>query len=531
MHDLLRKGGKTFDKKILIGLPNGSRDLAALAQDFKKEWLKQVLHDGESLDELETLLKPMKKFEMQLASIEKVSHKSARNNYLNCIRKFLKSIQGLDALKSTNISQTLPKAIDALENLSSVENYVSQFVVKFDELVNSCYTKFESLESELESFHLKKDDPYFFNKINNISSDYPLDGSKDEQLEHLDHLPYHEYLDDMKFTASSLLYFKQKENNITECIANISIFWKKFEEFRLSIELLFNSNVEDVTNVLRVIKTIVPFTGKERSSIRNVVDFLLAAKAKLSESKKLDADLQQEMKHVDVNRMLSFSNARDIASQFAYYHRTLVFYQKPEFLNFFHYFRSNGLELARKIDGLPYNEKKATGQVWQKMLEGNETEDELTIINFLKSVVVTEKFFSKNYSRPEGNLTSLAKVLIKLNGITVPVYNFMMMRESIEALKITSLGHSEQVSNAERSLAQLEGVHSSLAHTKYKIGNLLEEGDKFFDAFFTEKSHEDWATILLITAVVAYALVFIAVVILCCVYKWEFKIADVKQRK
>uniref|UniRef100_A0A8R1EFU7 Uncharacterized protein n=1 Tax=Caenorhabditis japonica TaxID=281687 RepID=A0A8R1EFU7_CAEJA len=44
----------------------------------------------------------------------------------------------------------------------------------------------------------------------------------------------------------------------------------------------------------------VPFTEKERSSIGGFTEFFFAAKAKLSESKKLDAVLQQEMEQVDI---------------------------------------------------------------------------------------------------------------------------------------------------------------------------------------------------------------------------------------
>uniref|UniRef100_A0A8R1ESH5 WSN domain-containing protein n=1 Tax=Caenorhabditis japonica TaxID=281687 RepID=A0A8R1ESH5_CAEJA len=319
--------------------------------------------------------------------------------------------------------------------------------------------------------------------------------------------------------------------DVPNCIAKIINFWKKVETFRPTFELAFNSDVKDVANVLLAIKKMVPFTEKERSNIVGLTDFLLAGKAKLSESKKLDADIQREMKNVDVDRLLKISNARDIASQFAQYHRTLVFYQKREFLNFFHYFRSNGLELARKIDDLPPEEKRAAGQIWHRIAEGNETEDEMTILNFLKAVVVTEQFLSRKYSRPEGNLTLLAKVLIKLNGITGPAFKYETMRASIEALKITSLGQSEEVSNAERSLAQLEGVYSSLAHEKYRIGGSLEDFDRVFKSFFTEEPAEDWTTVIWIAGVIAYALVFVAVVILCCVYKWEFKIADVKKQK
>uniref|UniRef100_A0A8R1HX83 WSN domain-containing protein n=1 Tax=Caenorhabditis japonica TaxID=281687 RepID=A0A8R1HX83_CAEJA len=531
MHELLRRSDKTFDEKILIGLPNGWRDLAGLSQDFKKEWLKQVLHDGKSLNALETLLAPMKKLEKQLLLIEKVWHEPARSDYLNCIHKFLKSLQGLDDLKSTNISKTLPNAIAALDTLSSNTKYVNEVVDEFDQVVKSCDQTFESLESDIKHFNAKKDDPYFFNDINNISSAYPVNEAVEKQLEYLDNLPYQYYSKELNFTSSVLFSLKLKHKNITDCIPNLTNFWKKLEKFRPTFELAFNPDVKDVANVLRAIRRIVPFTEKERSNIVGLTHFLLAAKTKLSESKKLDAVLQQEMKHVDVNRMLSFSSAREIASRFAHYHRTLVFCQKPEVLKFFHNFRSNGLELARKIGNLPLQEKRAVGQIWNRVLKENETEYEKTIINFLETVVVTEKFFSKNYSRPKGNLSSLAEVLVKLDGITIPAFKFKTMSASIETLKITSLGQSEEVSNAERSLTQLEGVYSSLAFEKYQIGGLLEDADQVFKSVFTEQPPEDGSIVLLITAVVAYLFVFVAVLILCCVIKWEFKISDVKQQK
>uniref|UniRef100_A0A8R1I1W2 Uncharacterized protein n=1 Tax=Caenorhabditis japonica TaxID=281687 RepID=A0A8R1I1W2_CAEJA len=537
MHDLLRKSGKAFDKKILIGLPNGSQDLAELAEDFQKAWLKKLLNDGKSLNALETLLTPMKTFEKQLLSIEKVWYEPARNEYLNCIHKILKSIQGLDMLKSINISQTLPNAIKTLNQLPFKGNYVSDFVNEFDQLVKSLDENFTSLESDLKTFNAKKNDPYFFNKIDNVSSAYPLNEAEEKHLEYLNNLPYQDYLNDLNFTSDALLNFERWDKNITGGIAEILNFWKKFESFRPTFEFAFNSDVEDVANVLRAIRGMVPFTLKERSIIDGITDFLLAAKAKLSESKQLDAVLQQEMKKVDVNRMILFSNARDIASQFASYHRTLVLYQKPELLKFFNNFRSNGLQLARKIENLPPDEETAVGEAWNWLVERNETLDNLSIVNFLNGVQITEKFFSKNYSHPVGNLTSLAKVLIKLNGITIPAFQYKTMRESIGALKITSLGQSEEVSNAERSLAQLEGVYSSLAHEKYLFGGLLEDADQVFKSFFTPEEivtstpPEDWTTFIVISAVVACALVFIAAVIWCFVYQRKFKIADVKPQK
>uniref|UniRef100_A0A8R1E1D2 WSN domain-containing protein n=1 Tax=Caenorhabditis japonica TaxID=281687 RepID=A0A8R1E1D2_CAEJA len=497
--NLLRKSDKTFDQKFLIGLPNGSRDLAELSQDFQEEWLKNLLHDGKSLDELETLLKPMRKIERQLSSIEKIWHNSARSEYLNCIYKFLKSTQGLNPLKLTNISLTLPNAIAALDNLSQnyTTKYIREFVDEFDIVVNPCLMQFTGWDSELTNFYLKRNDSYFFNGITNINSAYPVNEGNEKQLEYLDNLPYQDYASDLNFTSDAFLSFKQKDRNITDCIPKITDFWKKFHLFSLTFPMAYNSDVKEVTNMLRVIKNIVPFTKNEHFNITGLTEYLLAAKAELSKSKKLDADLQQEMKHVDVNRMLSFSNARDIAFQFAHYHRTLVFYQKPELLQFFHNFRSNGLQLAKKIDHLSHREKLAVGQIWQKMLEGNQTTDELTIIKFLTAVVDAEDSISKNYSRIERSrqsLTSLAKALFNLNEITFPMYNFMMMRESIDALKYTSLGQSEEVSSVERSIAQLEGVYSSLAHEKYQLGKMFDDADKDFESFFTKQPQppEDW---------------------------------------
>uniref|UniRef100_A0A8R1I3N5 WSN domain-containing protein n=2 Tax=Caenorhabditis japonica TaxID=281687 RepID=A0A8R1I3N5_CAEJA len=530
MHDLLRKSDKKFDEKILIGLPNGSRDLAALSQDFKKEWLRKLLHDGKSLNELETLLTPMQKFEKQLVLIEKVWHMPARNEYLNCVQKFLKSLQGLDALNSTNISQALPNAISALDKLSSNTKYVNEIVDEFDHFVKSWDELLTSFESGQNYFNGKKGDTYFFYKIDDIISAYNSKEAEQIQLRYIEDLPYLDYLKDLNLTLTTLVSLSQNYREIKTSITNITNFWKKFDEFSLTFQMAYNSDVEEVINVLRVIKTIVPFTKNERSNIAGLTEFLLAAKAKLSESKKLDDVLQQEMKHVGLNRMISFFNARDIASQFAHYHRTLVFYQKPELSQFFHSFRSNGLKLVRKIDDLPPNEKRAMRQIWHWTPQKNETEDELTIKKFLTAVVDAEEFVNTNIG-PKGNLTSLAKVLIKLNGIMIPAFQYKTMRASIEAWKITSLGQSEEVSNAERSLAQLEGVYSSLAHEKYQIGGMLEDADRVFKSFFTEQPPEDWTIVLLTTAMVAYVLIFIAVVILCCILKWKFKIADVKQQK
>uniref|UniRef100_A0A8R1EDZ5 Domain of unknown function WSN domain-containing protein n=1 Tax=Caenorhabditis japonica TaxID=281687 RepID=A0A8R1EDZ5_CAEJA len=82
-----------YDKNLLIGFPNGSKDLATLFENLQENWIKRVLNGGKSVSELVRVFGPMTKFQSQLSSLEQIWMKSDRETYANTTRKSLISLR------------------------------------------------------------------------------------------------------------------------------------------------------------------------------------------------------------------------------------------------------------------------------------------------------------------------------------------------------------------------------------------------------------------------------------------------------
>uniref|UniRef100_A0A8R1E4R7 Domain of unknown function WSN domain-containing protein n=1 Tax=Caenorhabditis japonica TaxID=281687 RepID=A0A8R1E4R7_CAEJA len=140
-----------YDKKLLIGFPNGSKDLATLFENLQENWIKKVLNGGKSVSELVRVFGPMTKFESQLSSLEQIWMKSDREAYANTTRKSLISLRIINKANPADVSDSLSKVNDTFVNLGSIADVNSIVLDEFNQLLNSS-EPFTSFKNQLADF-------------------------------------------------------------------------------------------------------------------------------------------------------------------------------------------------------------------------------------------------------------------------------------------------------------------------------------------------------------------------------------------
>uniref|UniRef100_A0A8R1IR00 WSN domain-containing protein n=1 Tax=Caenorhabditis japonica TaxID=281687 RepID=A0A8R1IR00_CAEJA len=135
-----------YEKKLLIGFPNGSKDLATLFENLQENWIKKVLNGGKSVSELVRVFGPMTKFESQLSSLEQIWMKSDREAYANTTRKSLISLRIINKANPADVSDSLSKVNDTFVNLGSIADVNSTVLDEFNQLLNSSepFTSFKN---------------------------------------------------------------------------------------------------------------------------------------------------------------------------------------------------------------------------------------------------------------------------------------------------------------------------------------------------------------------------------------------------
>uniref|UniRef100_A0A8R1ICH8 Uncharacterized protein n=1 Tax=Caenorhabditis japonica TaxID=281687 RepID=A0A8R1ICH8_CAEJA len=139
-----------YDKKLLIGFPNGSKDLATLFENLQENWIKEVLNGGKSVSELVRVFGPMTKFESQLSSLEQIWIKSDRETYANTTRKGLISLKIINKANPVDVSDSLAKVNTTFVNLGSIADVNSTVLDEFNQLLNSSepFTSFKKQLAE-----------------------------------------------------------------------------------------------------------------------------------------------------------------------------------------------------------------------------------------------------------------------------------------------------------------------------------------------------------------------------------------------
>uniref|UniRef100_A0A8R1EAL3 Tyrosine-protein phosphatase domain-containing protein n=1 Tax=Caenorhabditis japonica TaxID=281687 RepID=A0A8R1EAL3_CAEJA len=479
-----------YDKKLLIGFPNGSKDLTTLFENLQEDWIKEVLNGGKSVSELVRVFGPMTKFESQLSSLEQIWMKSDRETYANTTRKSLISLRIINKANPADISDSLSKVNTTFVNLGSIADVNSTVLDEFNQLLNSS-EPFTSFKNQLAGFLGAPEVAQFpFEELEIFKVGYRKLKKDEEKFDMLKKkLNISKYSQNLEFFQNQLDLLVSAKNATTGYFKTIvefnsTITDKNVANIRSLIEILqkVKSEITAIENLVELLNSLCLFSEKERKVIDGISNFLVTVKSKMNESKFLEESLQLEMKETGfLHRFSGFPSARNLTSQLAYTERTLHFFQRKDLNQDFQNLATNGEKLVEFIESLPANEKQLVGTGWSNISSLNTS---------LSSLLPVIKSLPSNSTLPESNLTSFGKSLFFLDANKIPEFNFSSMVSSINYLKSSRVGQSEKVLNAEQSLIKLEGLQYASMRQNGTLGTLLGQADNFFTSFFSEKPDE-----------------------------------------
>uniref|UniRef100_A0A8R1INL9 Domain of unknown function WSN domain-containing protein n=1 Tax=Caenorhabditis japonica TaxID=281687 RepID=A0A8R1INL9_CAEJA len=444
-----------YNRKLLIGFPNGSKDLATLFENLEEDWIKDVLNGGKSVSELVRVFGPMTKFESQLSLLEQISIKSDRETYANTTRKILISLRIINKANPVDVSNSLSKVNDTFVNLGSIADVNSTVLDEFKQLLNSS-EPFTSFKTQLAGFLDAPEVAQFsLTELDIFRMNYRKLKKDEEKFDMLKKkLNISKYSQNLEFFQNQVELLVSAKNATTGYFKTIVEFnsTTTFANIRSLIEILQNvkSEITAVENFVKMLNSLPSFSEKEREMIERIADFLVLVKSKMSESKLLEENLKLEIKKTGgLNRLSGFPSARNLTSQLAYTERTLHFFQRKDLKQDFQILATNGEKLMEFIENLPAKEKQQVGSGWSNISSLNKS---------LSSLLPVIKSLPSNSTLPESNLTSFGKSLFFLDTMKIPEFNFSSMVSAINYLKSSRVGQSEKVLNAEQSLIKLEGL-------------------------------------------------------------------------
>uniref|UniRef100_A0A8R1EMG9 Tyrosine-protein phosphatase domain-containing protein n=1 Tax=Caenorhabditis japonica TaxID=281687 RepID=A0A8R1EMG9_CAEJA len=356
-----------YDKNLLIGFPNGSKDLATLFENLQENWIKDVLNGGKSVSELVRVFGPMTKFESQLSSLEQIWMKSDRENYANTTRKSLISLRIINKANPVDVSDSLSKVNDTFVNLGSIADVNSTVLDEFNQLLDSS-EPFTSFTTQLAGFLDAPEVAQFsLTELDIFKVDYGKLKKDEDKFDMLKNkLNISKYSQNLEFFQNQLELLVSAKNATTGYFKTIvefnsTITDTNVDNIRSLIEILQNvkSEITAVENLVELLNSLCLFSEKERKVIDGISNFLVSVKSKMNESKLLEESLQLEMKETGfLHRFSGFPSARNLTSQLAYTERTLHFFQRKDLKQDFQNLATNGEKLVEFIESLPANEKQ-----------------------------------------------------------------------------------------------------------------------------------------------------------------------------
>uniref|UniRef100_A0A8R1HXG3 WSN domain-containing protein n=1 Tax=Caenorhabditis japonica TaxID=281687 RepID=A0A8R1HXG3_CAEJA len=491
-----------YDKNLLVGFPKGSKDFATLFENLEEDWIKRVLNGGKSVSELIQVLGPIKMFQSQLSSLEKISIEWDRETYANTTRKSLISLRIINKANPVDVSDSLSKVNGTFANLGSIVDVNSTVLDEFNQLLNSS-EPFTSFTTQLAGFLDAPEVAQFsLTELDIFKVDYgKLKKDEDKFYMLKKELNISKYSQNLEFFQNQLDLLVSAKDATTRYFKTIVEFntTTTFDNIRslIAIPQRVKSEIAAVENLVNLLNSLCLFSEKERKVIDGISNFLVSVKSKMNGSKLLEESLQLEMKETGfLHRFSGFSSARNLTSQLAYTERALRLFQREDLNQDLQNLATNGEKLVELIESLSANEKQLVGTGWSDISSLNTS---------LSSLFPVIKSLPSNSTLPESNLTSFGKSLLFLDANKIPEFNFSSMVSAINYLKSSRVGQSEKVLNAEQSLIKLEGLQYASMRQNDTLGTLLRQADNFFTTFFSKTPDEMslWPIVLAVLGVLA----------------------------
>uniref|UniRef100_A0A8R1EPE7 WSN domain-containing protein n=1 Tax=Caenorhabditis japonica TaxID=281687 RepID=A0A8R1EPE7_CAEJA len=481
---------KIVDDEALIGFPKGSTDMKTLPKVLKNRWLRHLLNEGKSLKKLEDLLLPIVNFWRDIARAERVLTTTSSRGCSNVIRQSLKNLEKIDAFNSTSISSALANVTAVSKQL--IADFKIPFFDEFKQLLNFSQS-LKRLSFKLEAVaNWKKYDIYI--QLHRFKTKYEKSTTEDEKRNKL----RNEFLTN-RYKDLEVLQDIGEEDKLL-----IESFVSKPKEFNRTMTDALLGNIQDkmklpqqiesdikvVRNYVEFIKSLYMLTRKEQDAIKRLPDFLFVVKNIMDDGEMMSKSLKSQIEGTKgFQRLAKLSSARDTTLQLLFIHQSLILYQRPDLHQIVQNFLRNFMALSEKIASLPHLERKFIGSQLP----------DFSSINITMSI-----FLSKVKSLPhiltvkEKSLELFAQRLSVLDKVEIPFQEIDSIITVLDRVKLTSIGKSQEVLEAEKSIEVLRRVQCSLLRQS-SLSELLGQADTFFKSLFPEprKLRTKWTTISL----------------------------------
>uniref|UniRef100_A0A8R1II63 Uncharacterized protein n=2 Tax=Caenorhabditis japonica TaxID=281687 RepID=A0A8R1II63_CAEJA len=231
----------------------------------------------------------------------------------------------------------------------------------------------------------------------------------------------------------------------------------------------------------------------------------MVAKSIMNESEMMSKGLKSKIEATKgLRRLKEFTSARDTALQLVYTQHALILYQRPDLHQICQRFIKSGMALAEKIRKLSLSEREFIGFQQIDFSSVNSSMiDFLSDVKRLPQMMVVEG----------KSLKSFGHGLFVLDKVEMPFVDFDSMIKTLDRSKLTSIGRSKEVLEAEKSLESFKSLQYALRN-KNSLFELLARADTFFESFFFKPLilKTKWTSIALIIISLATILL---VVLLC----------------
>uniref|UniRef100_A0A8R1IR29 Uncharacterized protein n=1 Tax=Caenorhabditis japonica TaxID=281687 RepID=A0A8R1IR29_CAEJA len=473
INGLTNSTAKIVDDEALIGFPKGSTDMKTLPKVLKSRWLRHLLNDGKSLKKLDDLLIPIVHFWKDIARAERVWPTTSSRGCSNVIRQSLKNLEKIDAFNSTSISSALANVTAGLKK--HIADFKIPFFDEFKQLLNLSQSLKRLRFKLIENLEIRDIDI----RLRKFKTEYEKSTTEDEKRNKLKN----EFLTNRYKDLERLQDFGEEDRSLIES------FVSKQEEFtstmtdallaniqaKMKLPQQIESDIKVVRNYVEFIKSLYMLTRKEQDAIKRLPDFLFVVKNIMDDGEMMSKSLKSQIEGTKgFQRLAKLSSARDTTLQLLFIHQSLILYQRPDLHQIVQNFLRNFMALSEKIASLPHLERKFIGSQLPDFSSIN-----ITMSIFLSKV----KSLPQILTVKEKSLELFAQRLSVLDKVEIPFQEIDSIITVLDRVKLTSIGKSQEVLEAEKSIEVLRRVQCSLLRQS-SLSELLGQADTFFKSLF-----------------------------------------------
>uniref|UniRef100_A0A8R1EMN8 Uncharacterized protein n=1 Tax=Caenorhabditis japonica TaxID=281687 RepID=A0A8R1EMN8_CAEJA len=237
--------------KVLIGLPNKSKDLEMLEKDFENNWLKDMLNKGSSLDELKVALLPVRNISSNLASVEEGWTNPKKILYFEIAQQSLRTIRNVCKRNPTSLLQSFSQVKNEYTQLMLANNFDASDADNFKNLLNSPIA-LNDVKNDLSFLNNSIFTEFNSSEIVLFHSSFPL-LNETAKVEHIRNSPlikkYHQMFDSANGKMQEL---ENKFDSFRYFLSDVLKF-KPFLNAVINVSTSIDSIIKTVENYVNVL--------------------------------------------------------------------------------------------------------------------------------------------------------------------------------------------------------------------------------------------------------------------------------------